>query len=246
MSYTAISTTPNKEITRKARQRLKGNWGISIISLLLMGSIALFIGILGILIPGLVFLTAGAFSTGISCFYLRIIRSQESELEDLFQGFKIFWLSARAYFTQLLIMGGFLLLALIPMFILFVLLSRPEHQIQAQYSTLDYLILTITWLIIFASYIAIIMASLSLSMTFFALSDHPQGTALEALNHSNKLMKGHKCKLFCLFLRFIGWSILCFFTLFIGFLWLIPYMISSHAAFYEDIKNLREPNKSML
>jgi uncharacterized membrane protein len=245
MSYSAISTTPNKEITRKARASLKGNWGLSIIGLFLLGAIGFFIAIIGIFIPGLVFLTMGAFSTGVCCFYLRVIRSQESELEDLFQGFKIFWLTARTCFSQLLILGGFLLLLLIPIFFLLAFLPNSHHHMEnIHYTSLDYIILTITTLIIFALYIVVIMASLSLSMTFYALSDHPLGTALESLNHSNKLMKGHKWKLFCLFFRFIGWWVLCIFTLGIGFLWLAPYILSSHAAFYDDIKQLREPKAS--
>jgi uncharacterized membrane protein len=49
-------------------------------------------------------------------------------------------------------------------------------------------------------------------------------------------MKGHKMKLFLLDLSFIGWSLLCIFTLGIGLLWLIPYMQSARAAFYEDLR----------
>ncbi len=48
-------------------------------------------------------------------------------------------------------------------------------------------------------------------------------------------MYGYKWKFFCLNLRFLGWAILCLFTLGIGFLWLIPYMEISFAKFYDDI-----------
>jgi len=106
---------------------------------------------------------------------------------------------------------------------------------------------TPNWAILITSWLSAalftpwVMAALSLSLTYFALNDHPQETALEALNHSNKLMKGHKWKLFCLFFRFFGWGLLCILTLGIGFLWLWPYMAAAHAAFYDDIKQLREP-----
>ena len=43
-------------------------------------------------------------------------------------------------------------------------------------------------------------------------------------------------KMFLLDLSFIGWAILCCFTLGIGFLFLAPYVEASHAAFYEDLK----------
>jgi uncharacterized membrane protein len=50
------------------------------------------------------------------------------------------------------------------------------------------------------------------------------------------MMYGFKWKYFCLALRFLGWAILCLFTLGIGFLWLIPYMQVSFANFYDDVK----------
>ena len=50
------------------------------------------------------------------------------------------------------------------------------------------------------------------------------------------MMKGHKFDLFFLQLSFIGWGILSVFTGGIGLLWLMPYMMSAQAAFYQDIK----------
>lgn len=50
-------------------------------------------------------------------------------------------------------------------------------------------------------------------------------------------MDGHKWRLFCLHLSFIGWWLLCILTLGIGMLWLAPYIQNSTAAFYEDLKN---------
>ena len=47
-------------------------------------------------------------------------------------------------------------------------------------------------------------------------------------------MKGKRWKMFCLGCRFIGWALLCVLTLGIGLLWLVPYVNTSIAAFYED------------
>jgi uncharacterized membrane protein len=49
------------------------------------------------------------------------------------------------------------------------------------------------------------------------------------------MMQGRKMKLFLLDLSFIGWILLSILTLGIGLLWLLPYMYSARAAFYEDI-----------
>lgn len=73
-------------------------------------------------------------------------------------------------------------------------------------------------------------------MTPFILKDNPELSANEAINLSQKMMKGHKFDLFYLMLSFIGWGILGIFTLGIGYLWLMPYMYAAFAAFYQDVK----------
>ena len=76
----------------------------------------------------------------------------------------------------------------------------------------------------------------SYAMTPFILADKPELTANEAIELSMKMMDGHKLDFFILTLSFIGWSILAIFTLCIGYLWLVPYMYTTMAAFYEDVK----------
>ena len=83
-----------------------------------------------------------------------------------------------------------------------------------------------------------IIAAISYSMAFFIMSDNPNIGVMEAIDKSKKMMYGYKWKIFCLGLRFIGWILLGFISLGIGFLWIIPYMYVSLAKFYEDIKNI--------
>lgn len=78
------------------------------------------------------------------------------------------------------------------------------------------------------------------AMTPYVMNDHPELDAMDCIYESRMMMRGHKWKLFCLDLSFIGWAILCLFTLGIGFLWLQPYMEASHAKFYEEIKARRD------
>lgn len=82
-----------------------------------------------------------------------------------------------------------------------------------------------------------IIKGIAYSMTFFILADDPTIGARAALKKSQTMMNGYKWKYFCLNLRFLGWALLCLLTLGIGFLWLIPYIQISLAAFYEDIKD---------
>jgi uncharacterized membrane protein len=85
-----------------------------------------------------------------------------------------------------------------------------------------------------------IIRAISYSMTFFILADNPTLGARVALKQSRVMMNGYKWKYVCLNLRFLGWAILSILTLGIGFLWLIPYIQVSLAAFYEDIKHNTE------
>jgi uncharacterized membrane protein len=86
-----------------------------------------------------------------------------------------------------------------------------------------------------------IIAACSYAMAFYILYDNPEIGAMGALNASKEMMKGYKFKFFCLQLSFIGWGFLCILTLGIGFLWLIPYINTSLANFYQNLKENLTP-----
>jgi uncharacterized membrane protein len=79
-------------------------------------------------------------------------------------------------------------------------------------------------------------ASLAYSQVFFILADRPDTGAYESIRLSQEMMIGFKWKKFCLGCRFIGWALLGILTCGIGWLWLYPYMMTSNAHFYEDIR----------
>lgn len=81
-----------------------------------------------------------------------------------------------------------------------------------------------------------IIASLALFLVPYLLKDNPELPIMDTLRMSRKMMKGHKMQLFKLQLSFIGWIMLNVLTLGIGSLWLIPYMLTTLAAFYQDVK----------
>jgi uncharacterized membrane protein len=94
---------------------------------------------------------------------------------------------------------------------------------------------TLLWSLLFI--VPGIIKGLAYSLTPFIVKDNPQLLPNEAINLSMKMMKGHKFDLFYLYLSFIGWIFLAILTLGIGLLWVIPYMQTSMAAFYLDVKN---------
>ena len=81
-----------------------------------------------------------------------------------------------------------------------------------------------------------IILSYAYQMVPYLMRDYPEIGAREALRLSRQLMKGHKWDLFVLQFTFIGWFFLCILTCGIGFLWLIPYMGTAQAHFYQDLK----------
>lgn len=86
-----------------------------------------------------------------------------------------------------------------------------------------------------------IIKSYSYAMTPYILKDDPQSNFNAAIDKSMAMMGGNKMKLFLLDLSFIGWALLSIITAGIGLLWLYPYVMSSRAAFYEDLKKNIEP-----
>ncbi len=95
-------------------------------------------------------------------------------------------------------------------------------------------IFVILWMILLI--VPGIIAAYAYALTFFILADDPSISALNAIKKSKEMMRGNKWKLFCLFLRFIGWMILALCTFGVGFLWLMPYMQMTLVKFYEDVK----------
>jgi uncharacterized membrane protein len=190
--------TENAELTKMARESLKGKWWLAV------GTFFLYMLILGVpnAIPGIgsvaVLIISGPMMLGIAIFVLSISRGQEAKLEQIFMGFQKFGTTLGAYLLMVLFILLWSLLLIVPG----------------------------------------IIAAYSYSMTFFILADDNENIgAMDALNKSKGMMMGHKGKLFCLSLRFIGWALLCLLTAGIGYFWLAPYMEVSFAKFYEDIKN---------
>ena len=95
-------------------------------------------------------------------------------------------------------------------------------------------VFTLLWTLLFI--IPGVIKAIAYSMTPYILKDYPELSPNQAINLSQKMMKGHKFDFFYLVLSFLGWALLCILTLGIGTLWLSPYVYTSFAAFYEDVK----------
>jgi uncharacterized membrane protein len=86
-----------------------------------------------------------------------------------------------------------------------------------------------------------IVKAYSYSMSFYILADNLGLAANDARKQSMVLMHGNKWRLFCLHLSFIGWLLLSGITFGILLLWVIPYMQTATAEFYQDLISRQAP-----
>ncbi len=94
-------------------------------------------------------------------------------------------------------------------------------------------IYTFLWSLLFV--IPGIIKSYSYALTPYLIVDNPNLSNNEAISKSKELMDGHKMDLFMLHLSFVLWYVLGIITCGLGFIYVIPYINLSQAAFYSEI-----------
>lgn len=215
----------DERITKqRARERLAGNWGLSI-------GVAAVAVLLGGLIAGTSFLP----NIQINEDYSRAFQLLGGEFRISFGASSLFGLAA-------FIIGGVLQLGY-ARFLLKQHDGKP-YEFNDLFSQFDRFgagfaqaflrgLYTFLWTLLLV--VPGIIASYKYAMTPFIMAEHPEMTASEAINASKALMDGHKGELFVLDLSLIGWTLLCALTLNIGNLWLNPYRNAAYAAFYREL-----------
>lgn len=91
--------------------------------------------------------------------------------------------------------------------------------------------------------IAYMLIELKYALVYYLAIDFPKHTVSKLYTLSNKIMNGHKVRLFCINLSFFPLFLLCILSLGIGFLWVVPYMYATEANFYLDL--MAQRNRSM-
>jgi uncharacterized membrane protein len=86
-----------------------------------------------------------------------------------------------------------------------------------------------------ASIIYTVVKGYLYSLSFYILYDNPDKSGKEIVEESESMMKGNRWRFFWLGITFIGWVILSAFTLYIGMLWVFPYILVTFVCFYEDL-----------
>ena len=231
--------TPNGEITAAARTALSGQWGIaigfSILLQLLFCAVASLAALLSAVIPlaGLVvqLLVMAPIMVGGLVFYLALSRRREVTMGQMFSGFRSWGATVGANLLIAIFSVLWVLMAMIPFAIVALALGVTQHLKPGSPIAVGFAALTV-----FTGVLTVIIVSLRYSMTFQAIADDPSCGPFTAIRCSVRLTRDRKWKLFCFFWRFLGWYLLCLLTCGIGFLWLIPYMATATATFYDDLK----------
>ena len=251
------------ELKSEALSSLNEKWGISVGCTLIFFVIGIALSLIPYIGNIASVLVSGALSVGLCNFFLLVSQSKSVELDDLFIAFKskdLFLSSLVAYMLSLgiiiptmLILGGVwvaLLLGDIENLAQMISPSVIDDAASAAPYTLDPSFLNPYSSPIFESgigtillsafiiiIIPLIIISLILSQVFFIIADKKTNSGLEAIKMSWNLMKDKKAKLFLLQLSFIGWVILSILTLFIGFIFLQPYIYTTLSKFYKELND---------
>ena len=109
-----ISNTENKVLMAKARESLRGYWGMAAVAYLVVvviQTIPQMVPVIGTLITLLI---SGSMTTGICIFFLSISRKQITNFNQIFEGFNIFFKALGVYFLVCLFTLLWALLFIIP------------------------------------------------------------------------------------------------------------------------------------
>jgi uncharacterized membrane protein len=238
-------------------------WGISIGAFLIYIIVTSAVGLIPIIGGVGQLILAGPFLVGYYYFFLKVSRDESVDIEDLFIAFKSknqFLASLVSYILFILLIFPVLGIGLTLW--AFLVLGRETFMyfidkisewsekfnpanLQSDLplydpALTDALSPEINWAFVLLGAIPFILVpaiyvTLSFSQTWFIIANDENISGYNALKESWNLMRGKRLKLFLLELSFIGWAILSVLTLFIGFIFLAPYMQTSYAKFHDNL-----------
>lgn len=237
------------DIRKSARECLSGRWGKSVLITLIFMAFEFVLGFISSLIENIAFLSfifniativiSIPISYGLIISFMKLKRGENVECYEFFTfGFSNFARSWKVAGNMLLKMWLPILLYVVAIFVLVFAVAFGAVASSMSGSTTFVVIATIIGIgLVIASFVYLFITALSYSLSYIVAFDNESMTEKETVLESKKLMTGNRGKLVLLQLSFIGWAILSMFTLYIGLLWLIPYMQVAIICFYEVLKD---------
>lgn len=234
-----------------ARESLQGKWGMAILGMMaapfmntigIMAANSLFPGtgflawLLGEAFLMIISLLSMIVSTGYNYMLLNMARGRSYGPGDLICMFRK---GSDGVLTAGLVMALIDTLVMVPFYYLINMTEPSGGTAEALAAWMQPVMLSML-----AGTAVGVLVKLPFSMTFYLLADDPQKKGIQALKESVGLMKGHILQFLVLQLSFVPMMILSFVTLYIGLLWIMPYMYASMTAFYMDVTGeLAEKNR---
>lgn len=237
------------DIRKSAREALAGKWGKGALIVLAYFLFAFALGFVAGLVENIAFLSLIVevatlvitipVSFGLIASFIKLKRGENVKAFDFFTyGFNNFGRSWKIAGNILLKMWLPMLLYILATIVLTFLVSFGVVASTISSSASFVVIASFIGLALFiASFVFLFVKSLSYSLTYLVAYDNEEMSGKEATEESQRLMAGNRGKHVLLQLSFIGWAILTIFTLYIGMLWLVPYMQVSMICFYEALKD---------
>lgn len=233
-NYISLS---NKEIRGYARERLLGNMAVPALATILFAfSKYIFqfcqeLGIIGASFPAFIFYTVlsvavstawGIFKYGLHRFYISFVTKKETNIANLFAGFRE---STETILAASLVLSIISVICYAPFYIygfFFAEMNITGICISVGLYLLCGLLNNLISIILFPIY--------------FIICDHPGVSFTTAFIISFTMMSFKKWfKFLRLQISFIPLLILSYMSFGIGFLWVLPYVYTSYTYFYEDL-----------
>ncbi len=224
---------------QKAKASLKDNWDNAAVIMLVYCAIAVSVSSFGEMFAHFSLLSSVSFQIittimiwplGWSAYtiFLSIAHGEVLKFNNLWKGYSDENI-VRVLSTNLIIALLFSVIILCLMVLPIVILIMSEVKMSIVYAIMIPLFV-----------ILIMIPSIYFSMTFFIMYDDREMKNLRAIRLSVNMIKRHFWQFVLLNLSFIGWFLLACLTLGVGFLWLLPYIYTTQAHFYKDLKAEQE------
>lgn len=237
------------DIRKSARENLSGKWGKGVLITLIFFLFELIVNFIGSFIEDIAFLSfifniaiviiSIPISFGLIISFMKLKKGEDVQCYEFFTfGFSNFKRAWKIAGNMILKMWLPILLYILATFALVFSIAFGAVASAMSSSSSFVIVATILGIALFiAAFVYLFINALSYSLVYIVAFDNESMAEKEVVEESKKLMNGNKGKFVLLQLSFIGWAILSAFTLYIGLLWLIPYMQIAIICFYEILKD---------
>lgn len=236
----------SSQLRASAREALKGKWGkaalMTLCYLIIFFLISMVLNLIPVIGSICYMLISIPLSYGLLASFIKLKRDEEVGYIDFislgFSSFSKIWS----------VFGNMILKLIVPfivamVFIFIFIFSISGSILDMAYSSYSSVGSTAAFggiaLIGFIGYIVSIIyltvKSYYYVLSYYVLYDNPDMTGKEVVEKSKELMTNNRWSFFWLGLTFIGWGILSVFTLYIGWLWLMPYIMVTLVCFYDAL-----------